>query len=111
MVRKYLEKQLNGLGYHVIVAQDGPTALEILRQRVTIDLLFTDVVMPGGMFGPELAEQALRLRPGLKVLFTTGYSEHPALARDQPNQDFQILAKPFRRHDLANKLRSVLGTK
>jgi DNA-binding NtrC family response regulator len=109
MVRMYVEKQLKGLGYRVIIAPDAPAALQILRQPVKIDLLFTDVVMPGGLFGPELAEQATRLRPGLKVLLTTGYNEHPMVTRETGNPNFKILAKPFRRHDLAVMLRSVLG--
>jgi signal transduction histidine kinase/CheY-like chemotaxis protein len=108
MVRSYVEKELRQLGYRVIVARNGPAALEILRRPGKIDLLFTDVVMPGGMFGPELAEEASRLRPGLKVLFTSGYSEHPVVLPNRPDQDVQILAKPFRRRDLALKLRSVL---
>ena len=71
------KSELKELGYRVIATRNGPAALEILRQPEQIDLLFTDVVMPGGMFGPELARQASRLRPDLKMLFTSGYTEHP----------------------------------
>ena len=85
-------------------------ALEILRQPDEIDLLFTDVVMPGGMFGPELARQALRLRPDLKMLFTSGYSEQPVQPLDGL-EDAQILNKPYRPHDLASMLRKVLKGK
>ena len=109
MVRSYVEKQLKELGYRVIAARDGPSALEILRQSRQIDLLFTDVVMPGGMFGPQLAEEASRLRPELKVLFTSGHSEHPVKSRDGSGRDARILNKPYRRHDLALMLRSVLN--
>src|SRR3954470_13548017 len=77
LVRSYVEKELKELGYRVIATRNAREALEILRQPRNIDLLFTDVVMPGGMFGPELAREAARLRPGLKVLFTSGYTEHP----------------------------------
>ncbi|MDP1867232.1 MAG: ATP-binding protein [Bradyrhizobium sp.] len=107
MVRAYMESELRALGYRVIVTSNGPAALEVLRGSGQIDLLFTDVVMPGGLFGPQLAEQASRLRPGLKVLFTSGYSEHPVTSADRP--DARILSKPFRRHDLALMLRSVLN--
>ena len=107
MVRAYMESELRALGYRVIVTSNGPAALEVLRGSGQIDLLFTDVVMPGGLFGPQLAEQASRLRPGLKVLFTSGYSEHPFTSADRP--DARILSKPFRRHDLALMLRSVLN--
>jgi CheY-like chemotaxis protein len=108
MVRSYVEKELKELGYRVIVTHNARAALEILRQAEQIDLLFTDVVMPGGMFGPELAEQASRIRPGLKVLYTSGYSDHPVVSLDKRGQDVQLLTKPFRRHDLAVMLRSVL---
>ena len=108
MVRAYVEKQLKELGYRVIVAHDGPSALEILRRPQPIQLLFTDVVMPGGMFGTELARQAAQLRPGLKVLFTSGHTEQPVKSLDGLGGDAPILNKPYRRHDLALMLRSVL---
>ena len=106
MVRAYMENELKALGYRVIVTSNGPAALEVLRRPEKIDLLFTDVVMPGGLFGPQLADEASRLRPGLKILFTSGYSEHPVKSADRP--DARILNKPFRRHDLALMLRTVL---
>jgi CheY-like chemotaxis protein len=109
MVRTYVESELKALGYRVITAASGPAALDLLRQSADIDLLFTDVVMPGGMFGPELARQAIQLRPGLKVLFTSGYSQNPVKAPDGIG-DARILTKPFRRRDLAAMLRSALST-
>jgi CheY-like chemotaxis protein len=109
MVRTYVESELKTLGYRVITAASGPAALDLLRQSGDIDLLFTDVVMPGGMFGPELARQAIQLRPGLKVLFTSGYSQNPVKAPDGIG-DARILTKPFRRRDLAAMLRSALST-
>jgi len=108
LVRAYVEKELKELGYRVIATRDGPEALTILRQPREIDLLFTDVVMPGGMFGPELAREASRLRPELKVLFTSGYTERPVQALDG---EAQILNKPYRRNDLALMLRKVLKAK
>jgi signal transduction histidine kinase len=109
MVRSYVEKELAELGYRVIAARNGREALEILRRPDEIQLLFTDVVMPGGMFGPELARQASRLRPDLKVLFTSGYSEQPVQPLD--GVDAKILNKPYRRNDLATMLRKVLKGK
>ncbi|MBR1150546.1 ATP-binding protein [Bradyrhizobium sp. JYMT SZCCT0428] len=108
LVRAYVEKELKELGYRVIVARNGREALEVLRQRNEIDLLFTDVVMPGGMFGPQLAREASRLRPELKVLFTSGYTEHPVQKLDGLDSEAKILNKPYRRNDLALMLRLVL---
>ena len=108
MVRAYVVNELKTLGYRVIEAPNGPAALDLLRQPGDIHLLFTDVVMPGGMFGPELARQATQLRPGLKVLFTSGYTQNPVKAPDGLG-DARILTKPFRRHDLAAMLRSALS--
>ncbi|MEH2624499.1 signal transduction histidine kinase/CheY-like chemotaxis protein [Bradyrhizobium sp. AZCC 1719] len=108
MVRRYVEGELKALGYRVIVTRNAAAALDILRGPENIHLLFTDVVMPGGMFGTELAKEAARLRPHLKILLTSGHSEHPVEAIDGAGRDVRILNKPYRRHDLASMLRSVL---
>jgi signal transduction histidine kinase len=110
MVRGYVEGELKALGYRVIVTRNGPAALAILRSPEKVDLLFSDVVMPGGMFGTELAKEATRLRPDLKILLTSGYTERPVEAVDGIGRKVQVLHKPFRRHDLAATLRSVLTT-
>jgi signal transduction histidine kinase/CheY-like chemotaxis protein len=110
MVRAYVESELRTLGYRVIATSNGPAALDLLRQPGDVDLLFTDVVMPGGMFGPELARQAIQLRPGLKVLFTSGYTQDPVKIPEGVG-DAPILTKPFRRNDLAAMLRSALSTR
>jgi signal transduction histidine kinase/CheY-like chemotaxis protein len=107
MVRAYVESELRTLGYRVIATSNGPAALDVLRQPGDIHLLFTDVVMPGGMFGPELARQATVLRPDLKVLFTSGYSQNPVETPD--GVDARMLTKPFKRQDLAAMLRSALA--
>jgi len=86
MVRAYVKNELRALGYRVIVTSNGPEALEVLRQPGQIDLLFTDVVMPGGLFGPQLAAEASRLRPGLKLLFTSGYSDRSPSQGWRPNR-------------------------
>jgi signal transduction histidine kinase/CheY-like chemotaxis protein len=109
MVRKYVEGELQALGYRVIVTRNAPAALAILRGSDKVDLLFTDVVMPGGMFGTELAKEAARLRPGLKILLTSGHTDHPIDATDGVGREVRILNKPYRRHDLASMLRSVLN--
>jgi signal transduction histidine kinase/CheY-like chemotaxis protein len=107
MVRDYVESELKALGYRVIVTRNAPAALDILRGPEQIDLLFSDVVMPGGMFGLELAKEAARLRPRLKVLLTSGYTE-PVEAPDGLDHEVRILNKPYRRHELAAVLRSAL---
>jgi len=108
MVRPHVERQLKELGYRVILASNGPAALEILRLPGNIDLLFTDVVMVGGMFGPQLAGEAARIRPGIKVLYTSGYTENAAGQSGPLDPGIKLLNKPFRRQDLAEMLRSVL---
>jgi CheY-like chemotaxis protein len=108
MVRSYVESELKALGYRVIVTSSAPAALAILRGPEKIHLLFTDVVMPGGMFGTELAKEAARLQPDLKILLTSGHTEHPVDAIDGGGRAVRILNKPYRRHDLAATLRSIL---
>src|SRR5207244_4132002 len=74
LVRTHVEGQLHDLGYHVVAAPDGPSALRALAEIDQVDLLFTDVIMPGGLDGAQLAHEVHRRRPGLKVLFTSGYA-------------------------------------
>jgi signal transduction histidine kinase/CheY-like chemotaxis protein len=109
MVRSYVESELKALGYRVIVTRNGPAALAILRGPEKIHLLFADIVMPGGMFGTELAKEAARLRPDVKILLTSGHTEHPVDATDGRGRTVRILNKPYRRHDLAAMLRSALN--
>jgi CheY-like chemotaxis protein len=97
---------LNGLGYRVMTASDGAGALEILKRGDHIDLIFTDVVMPGGRTGVQLATEARLLRPNVKVLLTSGYTGE-ALARHKPKA-LPLIEKPFREAELATKLREVL---
>jgi nitrogen-specific signal transduction histidine kinase/CheY-like chemotaxis protein len=108
LVRRYAHDQLAGLGYVVIEAANGPEALEIARQRSDIDLLFTDIVMPGGMNGRQLAEAACQLHPGLKVLYTSGYTENAIVHHGRLDPGAQLLSKPYRRGELAARVRNVL---
>jgi CheY-like chemotaxis protein len=101
-------EMLTDLGYRVKTASDGAGALEILRRGDPVDLIFTDVVMPGGYTGVQLALEARKLRPGMKVLLTSGYTGE-ALARYQTERaDLPLIEKPYRQADLAAKLREVL---
>ncbi|HKW52488.1 MAG TPA: ATP-binding protein [Stellaceae bacterium] len=96
---------LDSLGYRTVLARDGREALAVLRSRGDIDLLFTDQVMPGGLGGADLARAARALRPGLKVLLTSGYAKDAADAR---GDGFPSIAKPYRRSQLAESIRAVL---
>jgi CheY-like chemotaxis protein len=107
-LRDVARHHLSGLGYKVGVAENGPAALALLRSGEKFDLLFTDVVMPCGMTGYELAEAARRLQPSLRVLFTTGYAEAVATIGNKVQGERHMLRKPYRRTELAEAIRSVL---
>jgi CheY-like chemotaxis protein len=100
---------LKSLGYRVIAVDNGPEALEVIRGGEPIDLLFTDVVMPGGLNGRQLAEEARKLMPALKVLFTSGYTENAIVHHGRLDRGVHLLSKPYRRSELAAKVRLVLG--
>jgi PAS domain S-box-containing protein len=108
MVRAHVEKLLSKLGYVVTAATDAQEALSLLREGQTFDLLFTDVIMPGGLTGPQLGQAALQLAPHIKLLYTSGY---PASAfenlglEDLSNVNF--LAKPYRSTQLKETLASI----
>ena len=107
-VRASVSDQLASLGYAVTEAADGRAGLSCFEQGPPFDLMLTDVVMGGGLDGPQLAEIVAERWPGTKVLFMSGYSEKTAIDRDRISSDAQILAKPFRKIDLANRLRDAL---
>jgi len=107
-VRSYSVEALRDLGYRVIEAADGPSALRVLQTKTSVDLLFTDVVLPGGMTGAQVAGQARELRPGLKVLFTTGYARNAIFHHGRLDKGVQLITKPFSFIDLAAKVRDVL---
>lgn len=86
------------------------SALELLRERNDIALLFTDVVLPGGTNGRKLAEQACHIRPGLKVLFTSGYTPNAIIHGGILDPDVELLSKPFTAEALGEKLRIILRT-
>lgn len=106
-----VRNQLTEFGYRVLVAEHGPAAMVVLGSDAPIDLLFSDVVMPEGMTGFVLAEEALRLRPELKVLITSGFpgdSLHRPPAGAAP---WAFLSKPYRKRDLARAVRDALDGK
>lgn len=110
LILQQLTAQLTGLGYRVITASAGPPALDILRARSDIDLLLTDVILPGGMNGRQIADAALEIHPDLKVLFTSGYSENAIVHHGRLDSDVKFLGKPYRRFELAAMVRDVLDS-
>jgi len=109
MVRSHVVAQLESLGYECKEAASAADALEIMDDGWTADLLFTDVVMPGGMNGKQFADAALSRQPDLKVLFTSGYTEDAIVHQGRLDPGVNLLSKPYRRADLATKIRGVLA--
>jgi PAS domain S-box-containing protein len=107
-VRAFTHEVLSELGYAVVDAPNGSAALEVLATDRAIDLLFTDVGLPGGMNGRQLAEAARRLRPGLKVLFTTGYARDAIVHEGLLDPGVHLITKPFTYAGLAGKVRDLL---
>ena len=106
-VRTYTVEMVSDLGYEVISAPDGRAALRVLDARPELRLLFTDVGLPGGMNGRQLANEAIRRRPGIKVLFTTGYARNAIVHHGRLDPGVEVIFKPFTYSDLAAKLRKA----
>lgn len=104
-------EMLSGLGYRVIKANDGQSALTILESGISVDLLFTDVVMPGPVRSPDLAKRAKALLPDIGVLYTSGYTQNAIVHGGRLDPGVELLGKPYRREDLARKVRSILAKK
>jgi CheY-like chemotaxis protein len=107
-VRAHAASVLCELGYTVLEAGNGPDALTLARQHPEIDLLFTDVIMPGGMNGPALAAEIGGLLPGVPVLFTSGYTENAIVHHGRVDPGVNLLHKPYRPHKLGEKVRQIL---
>ena len=107
-VRMLVSDVLSDLGYGGLEAEDGPSGLKILQSQARIDLLITDVGLPGGMNGRQVADAARLLRPGLKVLFITGYAENAVVGNGYLDPGMQILTKPFAVDDLAGRIRAII---
>lgn len=107
-IRMIIAEVLEDLGYRVIEAEDGPSGLKILQSGGRIDLLVTDVGLPGGMNGRQVADAARVARPALKILFITGYAENAAVGNGYLEAGMQVLTKPFEMTALANKVSDIL---
>ncbi|SFR82171.1 histidine kinase famiy protein [Sphingomonas jatrophae] len=102
------ETILSDFGYRVTVANDARAALDVVERGEPIDLLFTDIVMPGGMNGVVLAREVRRRRPKCKILLTTGYADSALDASAEATEEFDVLHKPYRRQDLIQRVRQIL---
>ena len=108
MVRAFVENAVAALGYESCAAGDGHAALRLLEREAGIDLILTDIGLPGSMNGPALAEEARRRRPGLPVLFASGSVDGDGRSTLLP-AGAPVLAKPYRKADLARMLKEMLG--
>jgi len=110
IVRATVASMLEDFGYTVLLAQSGSEALAILKSGTKVDLLFTDVVMPGTISGRQLAERAIEIVPTLKVLFTSGYPENAIVHNGRLDAGVELISKPYRREQLAAKVQRVLNS-
>jgi CheY-like chemotaxis protein len=108
-VRMLAADVLDELGYSAIEAEDGPEGLKVLESGVRIDLLITDVGLPGGMNGRQVADAGRAIRPGLKVLFITGYAENAIASNGYLDQGMQMMTKPFSMDALAERIKDLLA--
>src|SRR5690606_27537272 len=107
-VRSHTIASLESLGYRVSVAADGREALALLQGGARPDLLFTDVVMPGGMSGWDLAQEARKLAPEMRILFTSGYPSESLTGLGELGGEAAIVSKPYRLAELARRVREAL---
>jgi PAS domain S-box-containing protein len=110
MVRRYVMTQIESLGYPTLEAANASDALRLIDELPAIDLLFTDVIMPGGMNGRQLVEEALRRRPDLKTLYTSGYTENAIVHHGRLDSGVLLLVKPYRKAELARMIRLALAS-
>ena len=108
LVRAHTEKQLVAFGYRVHTAEKASHALDLISDGLEPDLLLTDIVMPGGMNGRQLADELRKRQPSLKVLFTSGYTQGTIVQREGNGPITNFIGKPFRRSELAAKIRETL---
>ncbi|BDT60463.1 histidine kinase [Massilia varians] len=107
-LREIVEEVLREAGYRVLTAHDGPTGLQILNSDTRVDLLVTDVGLPGGLNGRQVADAARLQRPGLKVLFVTGYADTAAVGNGRLAPGMEVITKPFEIGALAYKIRALI---
>jgi CheY-like chemotaxis protein len=108
LVRNFVTTQLQSLGYQTLDTSDGPSALQAVKNGLPFDLLFTDVILPNGMTGRQLADEVTKLRPGIKVLYTSGYTDNAIVHQGRLDPGVLLLSKPYRKSHLAKMIRQAL---
>jgi CheY-like chemotaxis protein len=108
LVRDHALTQLRSLGYETLEAANATEALAIIEEGHPVDLLFTDIIMPGAMNGRQLAFEVKRARPGIKVLYTSGYTENAIIHHGRLDSGVLLLVKPYRKTDMARMIRTAL---
>lgn len=109
MLRMLVVEMLSEFGYNALEASDSAAGLKILQSDVAIDLLISDVGLPGGLNGKQMADAALQIRPSLKVLFITGYADHSVMKTEHLHPRMQVMTKPFEMQAFAARIRSMLA--
>lgn len=107
-VRALVVEVLHEMGYQTIEAHDGASALQVLQSRTHLDLLITDVGLPGGMNGRQAADGGRLTRPDLQILFITGYAENAAVGNGHLERGMHVLTKPFTLDALAHRVRTLI---
>jgi CheY-like chemotaxis protein len=110
LVRRYVITQIQSLGYTTLEAANATEALAVIDNHRDVNLLFTDVIMPGPMNGRQLVDEAVRRRPNLKTLYTSGYTENAILHHGRLDPGVLLLAKPYRKPELARMIRIALAS-
>jgi CheY-like chemotaxis protein len=108
LVRNFVTAQLQSLGYRTLGAANGPAAMLMVDNGEPFDLLFTDVIMPGGMTGRQLSDEVAKRRPGIKVLYTSGYTDNAIVHQGRLDPGVLLLTKPYRKSQLASMVRRAL---
>jgi CheY-like chemotaxis protein len=108
-VRQLTVTRLKIIGYQVLEASDGAKALDILARGDPVDLVFTDLIMPGGLSGWDVVTRAREMRPGIRVLLTSGYAEELVHGDNLQRERLRVLRKPYRQADLVVALQDALG--
>jgi CheY-like chemotaxis protein len=109
LVRGFVVAQLHSLGYRTFSAADSCAALAYVDRGQPFDVLFTDIVMPGGMTGRQLADEMTRRRPKTKVVYTSGYTENAIVHHGRLDPGVLLLSKPYRKSELSSMLRRAIG--